>query len=88
MDLLEIESTDANPFYSHAVLQDGRPVGIVTSAAHGHRTGKVLALAYFKPEADLSRENLQVSILGDEIAARVLPTAPFDPKNLRLMGID
>jgi dimethylglycine dehydrogenase len=88
MDLLEIGSSGVDPFYSHTVLQDGRPVGIVTSAAHGHRTGKVLALAYFKPEADLSKENLQVRILGDKVDARVLPTAPFDPKNRRVMGID
>ena len=47
--------TDPDPFYTHTVWQDGRAIGIVTSAAPGHRTGTVLALAYLRPEAE-SRE--------------------------------
>ena len=47
--------TDPDPFYTHTVWQDGRTIGIVTSAAPGHRTGTVLALAYLRPEAE-SRE--------------------------------
>ena len=56
MALLSVEPDgDADPFHTHTVWQDGRAVGIVTSAAPGHRTGTVLALAYLRPEAD-SRE--------------------------------
>ena len=56
MVLLSVEPDgDADPFYAHTVWRDGRAVGIVTSAAPGHRTGTVLALAYLRPEAE-SRE--------------------------------
>ena len=50
MALLEIEpDPDRLPFYNHALIQAGRPVGIVTSAAQGFRTEKTLALAYVTP---------------------------------------
>ena len=56
MVLLSVEPDgDADPFYTHTVWRDGRAVGIVTSAAPGHRTGTTLALAYLRPEAE-SRE--------------------------------
>ena len=56
MVLLSVEPDgDADPFYTHTVWRDGRAVGIVTSAAPGHRTGTVLALAYLRPETE-SRE--------------------------------
>ncbi len=56
MVLLSVEPDgDADPFYAHTVWRDGQAIGIVTSAAPGHRTGTVLALAYLRSEAE-SRE--------------------------------
>ncbi|MBL8789881.1 MAG: GcvT family protein [Rhizobiales bacterium] len=82
MVLLDIDASDVDPFYAHAVYADGEPVGVVTSGAHGHRTGKTLALAFLrKPQV---REGLQVKILGRMRAARVLDTPPHDPLNTRL----
>ena len=52
MALLSIEPDgDADPFYTHTVWRGERAIGIVTSAAPGHRTGLALALAYLRPEA-------------------------------------
>ncbi|TPL07155.1 FAD-dependent oxidoreductase [Mesorhizobium sp. B2-4-14] len=86
MVLLEIDDdAERLPFYAHAVLQAGRPVGIVTSGAHGFRTGKTIALAYLRP--GVSAEGLSVSILGKELAARELREAPHDPGNLRPRGV-
>ncbi len=82
MVLLEIAAGEADPFHAHTLWQDGRPVGIVTSGAYGHRTGKVLALAYLQ-EAP-AREGLTVSILGQHRAATILRQPPFDPENTRL----
>lgn len=82
MVLLDIDASDVDPFYAHAVYADGDPVGVVTSGAHGHRTGKTLALTFLrKPQV---REGLQVKILGRMRAARVLDTPPHDPLNTRL----
>ncbi|MEM9581243.1 MAG: glycine cleavage T C-terminal barrel domain-containing protein, partial [Pseudomonadota bacterium] len=48
----------------------------------GHRTGKVLALAYLRDAS--ARSGLEVSILGQRRSATILPTPPFDPLNDRL----
>ncbi len=82
MVLLEIESGEVDPFYAHGLWQEGRSVGIVTSGAYGHRTGKVLALAYLRDAS--ARDGLTVSILGRHRRATILPAAPFDPDNTRM----
>lgn len=82
MALLEIEDGEIDPFYAHTVWKDGQPVGIVTSGAYGHRTGKALALAYLRDRN--AREGLTVSILGRRRRATILPEVPFDPENSRL----
>lgn len=82
MILLEIEEGDVDPFYAHTLLQEGRPVGIVTSGAYGHRTGKVLALAYLRDAS--ARSDLAVSILGQHRRATILSAPPYDPSNARL----
>jgi dimethylglycine dehydrogenase len=86
MVLLEIDDdAERLPFYAHALMQAGWPVGIVTSGAHGFRTGKTIALGYLRP--GVSAEGLTVSLLGKEQAARELQEAPYDPGNLRLRGV-
>jgi dimethylglycine dehydrogenase len=82
MVLLEITGEDAHPFYAHGLWQGARSVGIVTSAALGPRTGKVLALAYLRDPA--AREGLEVEILGRRHPARILDRPPYDPDNTRL----
>ena len=78
MVLLELDAV-AYPFANHTVLRGGAPVGMVTSAAIGHRTGASLALAYLTPGAET--DGLSVLVLGTAIAAQVLEAAPYDPDN-------
>ena len=82
MVLLEIEAGEVDPFYAHGVWQGARCVGIVTSGAYGHRTGKALALAYLRDPS--ARDGLTVFILGQHRAATILPQAPYDPDNFRM----
>nr|WP_321250789.1 FAD-dependent oxidoreductase [uncultured Ruegeria sp.] len=82
MVLLDVEAGQVDPFYAHTIWKDGVSVGIATSGAYGHRTGKVLALAYLRDPT--AREGLTISILGQHRAATILPEAPFDPNNHRL----
>ena len=82
MVLLDIDTSDVDPFYAHAVFARGQPVGIVTSGAFGHRTKKTLALAFLREPG--MREGLQVKILGNMRAARILDVPPYDPTNERL----
>ena len=73
-----------NPFASHTVLQDGRPIGMITSGAYGHRVGRPLALAYFTAAADLAAGGLSALVLDEEVPAEVLNQVPYDSDNLRL----
>ncbi|MRX49379.1 FAD-dependent oxidoreductase [Paracoccus sp. S-4012] len=82
MVLLEVATEGTDPFYSHPVLHEGRAVGIVTSGAWGHRTGRPLTLASLRERG--LREGLKVAILGRECPATVLDRPPFDPENTRL----
>ncbi|MEO1138457.1 MAG: FAD-dependent oxidoreductase [Pseudomonadota bacterium] len=82
MVLLEIDAADVDPFYALSVWQDGRIVGIVTSGAYGHRTEKVLALAYLRDAR--ARTGLSVEILGEKRKATVLDRPPYDPDNERM----
>jgi dimethylglycine dehydrogenase len=86
MALLELaDDGERLPFYAHAVLREGRPVGVVTSGGYGFRTDRILALAYLRPGT--SSDGLTVSILDRELAARELPEPPYDPGNQRLRGL-
>ncbi|MEX0319324.1 MAG: FAD-dependent oxidoreductase [Ruegeria sp.] len=82
MVLLEIEAGDVDPHYAHSVMRGDRIVGVVTSAAYGHRTDKTLALAYLRDRT--ARDQLEVEILGRRRSATILTQAPFDPLNIRL----
>ena len=82
MGLLEISGDGPlDPFHMHTVFADERPVGIVTSGAFGHRTGKALALAYFTPERP-DAAALGVDIIGRRCAASLLPAPLYDPGNV------
>lgn len=80
--LLKVETGDVDPYYAHGLYQGEACVGIVTSAAHGHRTGKTLALAYLRDRN--AREGLNVEILGQRRSAQILTEPPYDPANERM----
>ena len=80
--LLELETTDIDPFYSHPVLHKEKTIGIITSGAYGHRCKKTLAFAYLRQTE--YRDSLTVSVLGQFRKAVILDKAPFDHNNLRL----
>lgn len=82
MVLLEVLAPDIHPFYAHGVWQGRRCVGMITSAAYGHRTQKTLALAYLRERT--AREGLEAEILGRRVPVRILTRPPFDPDNTRL----
>ena len=79
--LLALADAELAPFYAHAVLSGDQPVGLVTSAAFGHRAGKTLAFAWLREP--LPAAGLLVSVLGKPVAAEALDTIPFDAGNRR-----
>lgn len=87
MELLELACEgDLLPHAAHAVMQECRPVGIVTSGAYGHRVSKMLALAYLRPGVVAPPEGgapLTVDLLGTEVAVEILAEPPYDPRSQR-----
>lgn len=82
--LLALDGEETDCLGGEAVLRDGTLVGTVTSAGYGYTVGQSLAIAFLGPEASAPGTALEVSLLGKLTAARVLPEAPFDPRNERL----
>lgn len=84
--LLAIESKDPDPFGGEPVLQSGRFVARLTSAAFGHTVGYSLGLAYLPTESAASGQDFEVELLGSRLRARVLDEPPVDPAGARLRG--
>jgi dimethylglycine dehydrogenase len=82
--LLRIEAVDADASGEEGVWLDGRRVGRVTSGAFGHHVGMSLALAYVERDLIDADPPLEVFVVGEPRAARILPEAPYDPRGLRL----
>jgi len=83
---LEVAVADADPRGGEAVLAGGQVVGLTTSGAFGHRTGRAFAFAYIERHALESRVLLTVSMLGRDESATILNQAAYDPANVRLRG--
>ena len=66
-----------------AVLLDGKVVGTTSSVAYGHAVGTILAFAYVKPQAAIPGTQLEVVIMGQPRAARVLGEPAYDPDSRR-----
>jgi dimethylglycine dehydrogenase len=73
--------TDADARGSEPVLKDGEMVGRCTNGGFGWRTGKSLALAMVRPDLGEPGTELQVTILGKNHRATVIPDSPYDPDN-------
>lgn len=82
MELLMIDGVGPDPFYGHTIFRDDKPVGVVTSGTYGHRTEKVLALAFLTDGAKPNNSELNVSVLGETRPIRVLKSPAYDADNL------
>ncbi len=80
--LLEVDATDADAWRDEPVDSDGRTVGFVTSGGYGHTIGRSLALAYL--DVGFMEAPLDIEILGERRAARVLAEPPVDPAGARM----
>ncbi|MEQ8394476.1 FAD-dependent oxidoreductase [Thalassobaculum sp.] len=82
--LLEIDATDADAWRDEPIDVGDRTVGFVTSGGYGYAAGRSLALAYI--DTGFLNEPLEVEILGERKAARVLAEPPIDPTGSRMRG--
>jgi dimethylglycine dehydrogenase len=74
----------ADPYGNEPLYLDGRMIGRATSGTFGHNVGKSLAMAYVAPEVADAGSDLEIEVLSERFAARVIEDSPWDPENQRL----
>ena len=82
--LLALEGEETDALIGEAVFAEDRLVGSVTSAAYGHTIGHSLAIAFVDEDVRRAGTELDVSLLGQRVRAKVMLEAPWDPKNERV----
>ncbi len=85
MIYMELDATDADCRGGEPIMLNGNVVGMTTSGAYGHRTGKSLAFGYI--QADLNEQEFDIMLLSELKKARVLTKPAYDPDNLRLRDV-
>ena len=79
--------SDYAPANSGDSVYQGDPlIGSVTSGAYGHRVQENVAFAFLNPELAVPGTELEVEILGQRQAARVVKSCLNDPMNLLVKG--
>ena len=82
--LLDVDANDAEANFLEPVWSGDERVGFVTSAAYGHTCGKSLAMGYVASGVATAGTALEVTIVGERRACRVLGEPPVDPSGARM----
>jgi dimethylglycine dehydrogenase len=77
---LSIDTDGASAFAFEGVYREGELVGHVTSAGYSYTFGHDIALALLPLDLGLPGTELEVSILGERRAAKVIADSPYDPE--------
>jgi dimethylglycine dehydrogenase len=81
---MEVDNTDSDCMGNEPVYAGGKVVGVTTSGAFGHKTGKSLAFAYVPPEMTAAGTEFEVLVFDERRKARIIPESIWDPANERL----
>lgn len=81
---LELDADGVDIAGGEPVRHEDDPVGITTSGAFGHATGRSLGFAYVPTALAAAGQQLEVELLGDRRAATVLAAPVYDPANEQL----
>jgi dimethylglycine dehydrogenase len=84
--VMEVADADAEVVGYESILQQGEPVGYVTSGAYGHCIGKSLAAGYVPSALARDGERFEIDILGELRTATVHLRPMYDPEGVRLRG--
>jgi len=82
----EVDATDSDARGNEPIFCNDEVVGLTTSGGYGHFTGKSLGFGYVPPAFSAPGTELQINLLGDQCAARILADPVHDPANERLRG--
>ena len=82
--MLAIEATDADAFGFEPVWNGDTLVGMTTSGGYGHRMQCSYALALLNADQAAIGNALDVHVVGEKRAARVIEMSPYDPDGSRM----
>ncbi len=82
--LLEVDAADAEPGFYEPIWASAQLVGFITSSAYGYTCDRSLAMGYVAANAANPGAALEVTILGDRRACKVLAQPPVDPSGARM----
>jgi dimethylglycine dehydrogenase len=82
--LLDVDTSDADASFYEPIWAGDERVGFVTSAAYGHTCHRSLAMGYIASKAAMVRRPLEVTIVGERRACRILDEPPVDPTGARM----
>jgi len=80
----EVDATDSDARGNEPIFVDDRCVGLTTSGGYGHFVGKSLGFGYVTPDLSAPGTELEISLLDERCAARVLECPAHDPGNERI----
>ena len=69
---VEVEPGDCDVHGGEPVIANGQVVGVTTSGAYGHYTGRSLGFAYVEPHLAAPGSTFSIDVLGEPRAATVL----------------
>ena len=84
LTMLEVDVTDADPSGFEPVYRGDQRVGITTSGAYGHRTGRSLAMALLDADHTQLGTPLHVDVVGERRPATVIALSPYDPSGMKM----
>ena len=81
--ILAVDVADADAPTNAPIFANGAYCGVVSSGGYGHTVGTSIALAFVMPPHDAPGTKLEIEILGERRAAKVVPAPLYDPENTR-----
>ncbi len=82
--IFALDAGKVDPMGNEPVIANGEVVGRLTSGGFGFHVGHAIGLGYIKREVADSANQVEIEILGERRAARILKDAPYDPEGKRL----
>lgn len=87
-----LDSTEAFPLGDEPILQNGEPVGQLTSAAFGHTLGRSVAMGYIRLDGREASQavgdgGFEIDIACERFACSASLRPPFDAAGERIRGV-
>ncbi len=81
-----VEAGDADVIAYEPIWLEGRVQGFCTSGGYSHHAGKSVALGFVPSDRAVDGLAVEIEILGEKVAARLVSEPLFDPDGSRMRG--